>query len=128
MSEDVDAKIAELSDWRGNTLARIRTLIREADPEMSVAIKWRKPSNPSGVPVWEHDGILCTGETYRDKVKLTFAQGASIDDPSKLFNSSLDAGIRRAIDIREGKEPDAEAFKNLIRAAAAVNGAKARPR
>ena len=128
MSEDVDAKIAELSDWRGKTLARIRTLIREADPEMSEAIKWRKPSNPSGVPVWEHDGILCTGETYRDKVKLTFAQGASIDDPSKLFNSSLDAGIRRAIDIREGKEPDAEAFKNLIRAAAAVNGAKARPR
>ena len=128
MSEDVDAKIAELSDWRGKTLARIRTLIREADPEMSEAIKWRKPSNPSGVPVWEHDGILCTGETYRDKVKLTFAQGASIDDPSKLFNSSLDAGIRRAIDIREGEEPDAEAFKNLIRAAAAVNGAKARGR
>ena len=128
MSEDVDAKIAELSDWRGKTLARIRTLIREADPEMSEAIKWRKPSNPSGVPVWEHDGILCTGETYRDKVKLTFAQGASIDDPSKLFNSSLYAGTRRAIDIREGKEPDAEAFKNLIRAAAAVNGAKARPR
>ena len=128
MSEDVDAKIAELSDWRGKTLARIRTLIREADPEMSEAIKWRKPSNPSGVPVWEHDGILCTGETYRDKVKLTFAQGASIDDPSKLFNSSLDAGTRRAIDIREGKEPDAEAFKNLIRAAAAVNGAKPRPR
>ena len=128
MSEDVDAKIAELSDWRGKTLARIRTLIREADPEMSEAIKWRKPSNPSGVPLWEHDGILCTGETYRDKVKLTFAQGASIDDPSKLFNSSLDAGTRRAIDIREGKEPDAEAFKNLIRAAAAVNGAKARGR
>ena len=128
MSEDVDAKIAELSDWRGKTLARIRTLIREANPEMSEAIKWRKPSNPSGVPVWEHDGILCTGETYRDKVKLTFAQGASIDDPSKLFNSRLDAGTRRAIDIREGKEPDAEAFKNLIRAAAAVNGAKARPR
>jgi hypothetical protein len=128
MSEDVDAKIAELSDWRGKTLARIRTLIREADPEMSEAIKWRKPSNPSGVPVWEHDGILCTGETYRDKVKLTFAQGASIDDPSKLFNSSLDAGTRRAIDIREGEEPDAEAFKNLIRAAAAVNGAKARGR
>ena len=128
MSEDVDAKIAELSDWRGKTLARIRTLIREADPEMSEAIKWRKPSNPSGVPVGEHDGILSTGETYRDKVKLTFAQGASIDDPSKLFNSSLDAGTRRAIDIREGEEPDAEAFKNLIRAAAAVNGAKARPR
>jgi hypothetical protein len=128
MSEDVDAKIAELSDWRGKTLARIRTLIREADPEMSEAIKWRKPSNPSGVPVWEHDGILCTGETYKDKVKLTFAQGASIDDPSKLFNASLDAGTRRAIDIREGEELDAAAFKDLIRAAAALNGAKARPR
>ena len=128
MSEDVDAKIAELSDWRGKTLARIRTLIREADPEVTEAIKWRKPSNPAGVPVWEHDGILCTGETYGDKVKLTFAQGASIDDPSKLFNSSLDAGTRRAIDIREVEEPDAEAFKNLIRAAAAVNGAKARGR
>jgi hypothetical protein len=128
MSEDVDAKIAELTDWRGKTLARIRTLIREADPEVTEAIKWRKPSNPSGVPVWEHDGILCTGETYRDKVKLTFAQGASIEDSSKLFNSSLDAGTRRAIDIREGEELDAAAFKDLIRAAAALKGAKARVR
>ena len=128
MSEDVDAKIAELSDWRGKTLARIRMLIREADPEVTEAIKWRKPSNPSGVPVWEHDGILCTGETYRDKVKLTFAQDASIDDPSKLFNASLDAGTRRAVDIREGEELDATAFKDLIRAAAVLNGAKARRR
>jgi hypothetical protein len=128
MGEDVDAKIAELFDWRGEMLARLRTLIREADPEVTEAIKWRKPSNPSGVPVWEHDGILCTGETYKDKVKLTFAQGASIDDPSKLFNASLDAGTRRAIDIREGEELDAAAFKDLIRAAAALNGAKARPR
>jgi len=128
MSEDVDAKIAELFDWRGEMLARLRTLIREADPEVTEAIKWRKPSNPSGVPVWEHDGILCTGETYKDKVKLTFAEGASIDDPSKLFNASLDAGTRRAIDIREGEELDAAAFKDLIRAAAALNGAKARPR
>jgi hypothetical protein len=128
MSENVDAKIAELTDWRKEMLARIRRLIREADPDVTEAIKWRKPSNPSGVPVWEHDGILCTGETYGDKVKLTFAQGASIDDPSKLFNSSLDAGTRRAIDIREGEEPDAAAFKDLIRAAAALNGAKARPR
>jgi hypothetical protein len=111
-----------------NTRARIRRLIREADPEVTEAIKWRKPSNPSGVPVWEHDGILCTGETYRDKVKLTFAQGAAIDDPSSLFNSSLDAGTRRAIDIREGEELDAAAFKYLIRAAAALNGAKARSR
>ena len=95
---------------------------------MTEAIKWRKPSNPSGVPVWEHDGILCTGETYRDKVKLTFAQDASIDDPSKLFNASLDAGTRRAVDIREGEELDATAFKDLIRAAAVLNGAKARRR
>lgn len=128
MSENVDAKIAEMTDWRGEMLARIRKLIREADPEATEAIKWRKPSNPSGVPVWEHDGILCTGETYKDKVKLTFAQGASIDDPSGLFNSSLDAGTRRAIDIREGDEVDADAFKDLIRAAVNLNGAKARIR
>jgi hypothetical protein len=126
MSEEVDAKIAELADWRGETLSRLRQLIREADPAVTEAIKWRKPSNPAGVPVWEHDGIVCTGETYKDKVKLTFAQGASIDDPSKLFNSSLDAGTRRAIDIREGESVDAEAFKDLIRAAAALNGANAR--
>ena len=128
MSEDVDAKIAELADWRGEMLARIQKLIREADPQVTETIKWRKPSNPSGVPVWEHDGILCTGETYKDKVKLTFAQGASIDDPHSLFNSSRDAGTRRAIDIREGEEVDAEAFKDLIRAAAALNGAKGRAR
>jgi hypothetical protein len=126
MSEEVDAKIAKLADWRGETLSRLRQLIREADPAVTEAIKWRKPSNPSGVPVWEHDGLICTGETYKDKVKLTFAQGASIDDPSKLFNSSLDAGTRRAIDIREGEEIDAEAFKNLIREAVALNGTKTR--
>ena len=125
MSEDVDAKMAEMADWRGEALARIRKLIREADPEVTESIKWRKPTNPSGVPVWEHDGILCTGETYKDKVKLTFAQGASIDDPHSLFNSSRDAGTRRAIDIREGEEVDADAFKDLIRAAAALNGAEA---
>ena len=127
MSEEVDAIIAELADWRGETLSRLRQLIREADPAVTEAIKWRKPSNPSGVPVWEHDGMICTGETYKDKVKLTFAQGASIDDPSKLFNSSLDAGTRRAIDIREGETVDAEAFKGIIRAAVTLNGAKARP-
>ena len=127
MSEEVDAIIAELADWRGETLSRLRQLIREADPAVTEAIKWRKPSNPSGVPVWEHDGMICTGETYKDKVKLTFAQGASIDDPSKLFNSSLDAGTRRAIDIREAETVDAEAFKDLIRAAVTLNGAKARP-
>jgi hypothetical protein len=128
MSDEVDAKIAEMTDWRGAALARIRKLIREADPEATESIKWRKPSNPSGVPVWEHDGILCTGEAYKDKVKLTFAQGASVDDPHSLFNSSLDAGTRRAIDIREGDEVDAAAFKDLIRAAADLNGAKARAR
>ena len=126
MSEEVDAKIAELADWRGETLSRLRQLIREADPAVTEAIKWRKPSNPSGVPVWEHDGLICTGETYKDKVKLTFARGASIDDPSKLFNSSLDAGTRRAIDIRKGEEIDAKAFKALIRSAVALKGAKAR--
>ena len=125
MSEEVDAKIAELADWRGETLSRLRRLIREAAPAVTEAIKWRKPSNPSGVPVWEHDGLICTGETYKDKVKLTFARGASIDDPSKLFNSSLDAGTRRAIDIRKGEEIDAKAFKALIRCAVALNGAKA---
>lgn len=125
MSEDVDAKIAELADWRGETLSRIRKLIREADPAVTEAIKWRKPSNPSGVPVWEHDGLICTGETYKDKVKLTFAKGASIDDPSKLFNSSLDGGTRRAIDLREGDTIDGEAFKNLFRGAVTLNGGKA---
>jgi hypothetical protein len=126
MSEEIDAKIAELGDWRGETLGRLRQLIREADPGVTEAIKWRKPSNPSGVPVWEHDGIICTGETYKDKVKLTFAQGASIDDPTGIFNSSLDAGTRRAVDVREGETIDADAFKALIREAAAFNGAKAR--
>ena len=125
MSEDVDAKIAELADWRGETLSRIRKLIREADPAVTEAIKWRKPSNSSGVPVWEHDGLICTGETYKDKVKLTFAKGASIDDPSKLFNSSLDGGTRRAIDLREGDTIDGEAFKNLFRGAVTLNGGKA---
>lgn len=126
MSEEIDAKIAELGDWRGETLGRLRKLIQEADPGVTETIKWRKPSNPSGVPVWEHDGIICTGETYKDKVKLTFAQGASIDDPTGIFNSSLDAGTRRAIDIREGEELDAEAFKTLVREAVAFNGAKGR--
>ena len=126
MSEDVDAKIAELADWRGETLSRVRKLIREADPAVTEAIKWRKPSNPSGVPVWEHDGLICTGETYRDKVKLTFARGAALADPSGLFNSSLDGAVRRAIDIREDDEIDEAALKDLVRAAVALNRAKAR--
>ena len=113
-------------DWRAQRLAQVRALIREADPDAAETVKWRKPSNPAGVPVWEHDGILLTGETYRDKVKLTFAQGASLDDPSKLFNASLDAGTRRAIDIREGEAIDESAFKALVREAVAANVAKQR--
>ena len=120
----IDAKIEGLGDWRGKTLARMRKLIHQADADVVEGVKWRKPSNPSGVPVWEHSGILCTGETYRDKVKLTFAQGASLDDPAKLFNSSLDGGTRRAIDIREGEDIDADAFKDLVRAAVAFNAGK----
>lgn len=124
-SDAIDAKIASLGDWRGAVLARLRKLIKEADPAVVEAIKWRKPSNPLGVPVWELDGIICTGETYRDKVKLTFARGASLADPKHLFNSSLDAGTRRAIDICEGDPIDEEAFKELISQAVAFNTAKA---
>jgi hypothetical protein len=122
-SDSIDAKIASLGDWRGATLARLRALIREADPEAVEAVKWRKPSNPAGVPVWEHDGLICTGETYRDKVKLTFARGAALDDPAGLFNASLDGNTRRAIDIKEGDAPDGEALKALVRAAVALNRA-----
>ena len=114
-SELIDARIAELDDWRGETLARIRELIRQADPEVVEEWKWR------GTPVWEHDGIICTGETYKKVVKMTFAKGASLDDPSGLFNSSLEGNTRRAIDIHEGEEIDAAAFKTLIRAAVALN-------
>jgi hypothetical protein len=121
-SQQIDEKLRSLGDWRGAMLARLRRLITEADPEVVETVKWRKPSNPLGVPVWEHDGIICTGETYKDKVKLTFARGASLDDPSGLFNSSLDGGTRRAIDFREGDELDEFAFKALIREAVARNG------
>lgn len=121
----IDARIAALGDWRGAALARVRDLIREAAPEVVEAVKWRKPSNGMlGVPVWEHDGIICTGETYKAYVKLTFAEGASLDDPTGLFNASLEGGVRRAIDIHEGEAPDAGAFKALIEAAAAFNAAK----
>ena len=109
------------SDWRAETLDRMRDLINEADPEVVEERKWAKASTPDGVPVWSHDGIICTGETYKDKVKLTFAKGASLDDPAKLFNSSLEGNTRRAIDIGEGEEVDAEAFKELVRAAVALN-------
>jgi len=122
---DQDASPSPPADWRAETLAGIRALIREADPDSVEEVKWRKPSNPGGVPAWSHDGILCTGETYRDKVKLTFANGAALPDPSGLFNSSLDGNTRRAIDIKEGEAIDTEAFKALIQAAAALNAAKA---
>lgn len=108
-------------DWRDETLARVRTLIKQADPGALEEVKWRKPSNPAGVPVWSHAGILCTGETYKQYVKLTFAKGAALKDPKGLFNASLDAGTRRAIDIREGDKLDATAFKALVRAAVALN-------
>jgi hypothetical protein len=120
-SDLIDSKIAALGDWRGAALARMRGLIREADPAVVEELKWRKPSNPSGVPVWSHGGMICTGETYKDKIKLTFAKGASLPDPARLFNSSLEGGTRRAIDIREGEKVDEEAFKALVRAAVALN-------
>jgi hypothetical protein len=118
-----------LGDWRDETLARMRTLILEADPEMIEEPKWKKPSNNmTGVPVWSHDGIVCTGETYKKVVKLTFAQGAKIPDPSRLFNSSLEGSTRRAIDIHEGEKVDAKAFKALVKAAVTHNGAPAKKR
>jgi hypothetical protein len=120
-SRSVDEKINSLGDWRGGVLSRIRTLIKQADPEVVEEVKWRKPSNPLGVPTWSHAGIICTGENYKDKVKLTFAKGASVPDPSGLFNSSLEGGTRRAIDIPDGGKIDEKAFKALIKAAVAVN-------
>jgi hypothetical protein len=120
-AQAIDAKIRELGDWRGDMLARLRALIRAADPEVEETVKWQKPSNPAGVPVWEHAGILCTGETYKDKVKLTFAKGAALPDPKRLFNASLDGNTRRAIDLFEGDAIDEAAFKALIHAAVAAN-------
>jgi hypothetical protein len=117
----VDQRIRDLPDWRGETLARMRALILEADPEITEECKWAKSANPAGVPVWSHDGIVCTGESYAKVVKLTFARGASLPDPSSLFNSSLEGKTRRAIDIREGETIDARAFKALVKAAVAEN-------
>jgi hypothetical protein len=118
-----------MKDWREETLARMRTLILAADPEMIEERKWKKPSNAmTGVPVWSHNGIVCTGETYKNAVKLTFARGASIPDPSRLFNSSLEGGTRRAIDIHEGTQVEADAFKALVKAAVALNGTSAKKR
>src|SRR6201988_3574719 len=119
-SQLIDARIKELSDWRGETLARIRTLIKQADPEVVEEWKWR------GVPVWSHAGIICTGETYKSVVKMTFAKGASLEDPSGLFNSKLEGNTRRAIDVREGETVNEKALKALIRAAVALNKSKAR--
>ena len=130
-SQLIDARIEELSDWRGEMLARIRILIRQADPEVVEEVKWRKPSNSMrGVPVWSHAGIICTGETYKNVVKLTFAKGAALADPCGLFNSSLEGNTRRAIDLHEGDKIDEKALKALVRAAVALNAsvrATARP-
>jgi len=125
-SQLIEARIKKLGDWRGATLARVRAIIKQADPDVVEEVKWRKPSNSMlGVPVWEHDGIICTGETYKAVVKLTFAKGASLKDPSGLFNSSLEGNVRRAIDIHEGDKIDEKAFKALIRAAVVLNKSKA---
>lgn len=120
-SERIDEIIASLGDWRSQTLSRLRRLIKEVDLDVVEECKWVKPSNPLGVPVWSHDGIICTGETYKAKVKLTFAKGASLEDPDGLFNASLDGNVRRAIDIHEGEQIDPDSFKALIRAAALLN-------
>src|SRR6516225_9255425 len=117
----IGEKIKELADWRGKMLSRLRTLIKQADPEVVEELKWRKPSNPAGVPVWYHDGIICTGETYMNHVRLTFAKGASLKDPKGLFNAGLDGNVRRAIDIHENDKVDEAALKDLIRAAVALN-------
>lgn len=123
-SELISERIANLGDWRGESLSRMRKLIKDADPDVVEEVKWRKPSNSMlGVPVWSHDGIVCTGETYKDKVKLTFARGASLSDADNLFNSSLDGNTRRAIDIHKGEKVDARAFKALVRAAVNLNTA-----
>ncbi len=119
-SQQIDARIKELKDWRGKTLSHIRSLIKQADPAVVEEWKWR------GVPVWEHDGIICTGETYKSIVKLTFAKGAALNDPAKLFNSSLEGNVRRAIDLHEDDEIDEDAFKTLVRAAVVLNRSKVR--
>jgi hypothetical protein len=124
-AELIEARVKELGDWRGETLARLRALIRKADPDVVEEWKWRKASSP-GVPVWSHDGGICTGETYKSVVKLTFFKGASLDDPAGLFNSSLDGNVRRAIDVREGEDIDEEAFVALIRAAVSLNESSSR--
>jgi len=122
----IDARIQELGDWRGEMLSRFRALIKQADANVVEEVKWRKPSNPAGVPVWSHDGIICTGETYKNHVRLTFAKGASLKDPKGVFNSSLEGNATRAIVIHEGDEIDEKAFKALVRAAVSLNTSSAR--
>lgn len=127
-SARIDRALASLGDWRGETLSRMRELIRKADPAVVEEVKWVKPTNPNGVPTWVHDGIICTGEVYKAYVKLTFMQGAALDDPKGLFNAGLGGGTRRAIDLHEGDEVDARAFTALVKAAVALNGASAKPK
>ena len=124
----IDARIQELGDWRGEMLSRFRALIKQADPNVVEEVKWRKPSNPAGVPVWYHDGIICTGETYKNHVRLTFAKGASLKEPKGVFNASLEGNALRAIVIHEGDEIDEKAFKALVRAAVSLNTSSARSR
>ena len=124
-SRMIDERIKELGDWRGKMLSQLRALIKEADPEVVEEWKWVKPTNP-GTPVWSHDGLICTGETYKNVVKMTFAKGAALEDPSGLFNSSLDGKVRRAIDLHEGEKIDGQALKALIRAAVTLNASRAR--
>jgi hypothetical protein len=123
-SREVDERIADVGGWRGAMLGRLRGVIREADPEVVEECKWKKPSNPAGVPVWSHDGMICTGETHKSVVKMTFAKGAFLDDPAGLFNASLEGNLRRAIDFREGDKVNEKALKALIRAAVALNTSK----
>ena len=124
-SKEIDARIEELGDWRGAMLARLRALVKQADPDVVEECKWKKPSNPRGVPVWSHDGLICTGETHKSVVKMTFAKGAFLEDPAGLFNSSLEGNLRRAIDFREGDKVNEKALKALIRAAVVLNTSKA---
>ncbi len=127
-SQVIDAMFADLADWRGATLSTLRALVKQADPDMVEELKWKRPGNPAGVPVWSDDGMVCTGEVYKDHVKVTFARGASVDDPSGLFNASLDGNRRRAIDVYENDTVDDAAFMALVRAAVALNKAAKRPR
>ncbi|WP_129112979.1 DUF1801 domain-containing protein [Halegenticoccus tardaugens] len=120
-SEEIDAIIEDLDDWKGETLSQVRSLIKEADPDVVEEVKWKKPSNPEGVPVWYHDGIICNAQAFKEKVKVTFEKGASMEDPEGLFNASLDAKVSRAIDIYEGDELDEAAFKSLVQTAVSLN-------